>query len=74
MKPDIVFFGEGLPDVFHHTLEQDKLSVSTYVDMHTLCSSVQYLGIRFEAYGSITSRFGNVTLVIVCFIFLFFIN
>ena len=28
MKPDIVFFGEGLPDVFHHTLEQDKLSVS----------------------------------------------
>lgn len=28
MKPDIVFFGEGLPDVFHRTLEQDKLSVS----------------------------------------------
>ena len=27
MKPDIVFFGEGLPDAFHHTLEQDKLSV-----------------------------------------------
>lgn len=30
MKPDIVFFGEGLPDVFHRTLEQDKLSVSIY--------------------------------------------
>ena len=29
MKPDIVFFGEGLPDVFHQTLEQDKLSVSS---------------------------------------------
>lgn len=27
MKPDIVFFGEGLPDEFHHTLEEDKTKV-----------------------------------------------
>ena len=37
MKPDIVFFGEGLPDVFHHTLEQDKLSVSINVLVCTHC-------------------------------------
>lgn len=24
MKPDIVFFGEGLPDVFHDTIERDR--------------------------------------------------
>jgi len=39
MKPDIVFFGEGLPDVFHHTLDQDKLSVCntcTRAHIHTL--------------------------------------
>ena len=28
MKPDIVFFGEGLPDDFHHALEEDKTKVS----------------------------------------------
>ena len=27
MKPDIVFFGEGLPDEFHHALEEDKAQV-----------------------------------------------
>ena len=27
MKPDIVFFGEGLPEEFHHTLEEDKTKV-----------------------------------------------
>ena len=27
MKPDIVFFGEGLPDKFHHALEKDKAKV-----------------------------------------------
>lgn len=27
MKPDIVFFGEGLPDEFHHALEEDKAKV-----------------------------------------------
>ena len=27
MKPDIVFFGEGLPDKFHHALEKDKAEV-----------------------------------------------
>lgn len=37
MKPDIVFFGEGLPDVFHRTLEQDKLTVRHhYVYVHVL--------------------------------------
>lgn len=24
MKPDIVFFGEGLPDNFHKAIEEDK--------------------------------------------------
>lgn len=24
MKPDIVFFGEGLPDSFHKAIEDDK--------------------------------------------------
>lgn len=24
MKPDIVFFGEGLPDVFHESMANDK--------------------------------------------------
>lgn len=24
MKPDIVFFGEGLPDSFHRAIEEDK--------------------------------------------------
>lgn len=24
MKPDIVFFGEGLPDSFHKAIEEDK--------------------------------------------------
>lgn len=24
MKPDIVFFGEGLPDSFHNAIEDDK--------------------------------------------------
>ena len=24
MKPDIIFFGEGLPDEFHKKLEEDK--------------------------------------------------
>ena len=27
MKPDIVFFGEGLPDTFHEQLQQDKTEV-----------------------------------------------
>jgi len=38
MKPDIVFFGEGLPDVFHHTLEQDKLSVSNIIMLLIACT------------------------------------
>lgn len=28
MKPDIVFFGEGLPDEFHLNLDEDKTKVS----------------------------------------------
>jgi NAD-dependent deacetylase sirtuin 1 len=28
MKPDIVFFGEGLPDSFHQQLHEDKTQVS----------------------------------------------
>lgn len=28
MKPDIVFFGESLPDSFHHQLDKDKTQVS----------------------------------------------
>ncbi len=24
MKPEIVFFGEGLPNEFYHSLEEDK--------------------------------------------------
>ena len=31
MKPDIVFFGEGLPDEFHHTLEEDKTKVNKHM-------------------------------------------
>ncbi len=27
MKPDIVFFGEGLPDKFHKQLHEDKPKV-----------------------------------------------
>ena len=27
MKPDIVFFGEGLPKSFHSQLERDKVKV-----------------------------------------------
>lgn len=27
MKPDIVFFGEGLPDAFHEQLQEDKSKV-----------------------------------------------
>ena len=31
MKPDIVFFGEGLPDEFHRKLEEDKAKVRNTV-------------------------------------------
>lgn len=27
MKPDIVFFGEGLPEAFHKQLQEDKTEV-----------------------------------------------
>ena len=30
MKPDIVFFGEGLPDSFHKQLQEDKTKVSMF--------------------------------------------
>ena len=44
MKPDIVFFGEGLPDIFHQTLEQDKLSVSSAcVSLHTLYTYIKVM-------------------------------
>jgi hypothetical protein len=33
MKPDIVFFGEGLPDEFHHALEDDKTEVDLLIVM-----------------------------------------
>ena len=36
MKPDIVFFGEGLPDKFHHALEKDKAEVKSTI---LLCPS-----------------------------------
>ena len=51
MKPDIVFFGEGLPDVFHHTLEQDKLSVSyCYVLVDLPIDRTQWQQMPFEKY------------------------
>ncbi len=31
MKPDIVFFGEGLPDSFHEQLQKDKKKVIEWV-------------------------------------------
>ena len=44
MKPDIVFFGQGLPDSFHQQLEEDKnhgwcFSLSPPPPPHILTSS-----------------------------------
>ena len=44
MKPDIVFFGEGLPDEFHHALEKDKTKVTWLLPVHIPASLVgEYL-------------------------------
>ena len=33
MKPDIVFFGEGLPNEFHHAIEADRLKADLVIVM-----------------------------------------
>ena len=47
MKPDIVFFGEGLPDTFHEHLQNDKTEVkylSIYLSIYvSICLQVDLL-------------------------------
>lgn len=46
MKPDIVFFGEGLPDEFHHTLEEDKTKVRLLIEVSVGSYNYMYLSCR----------------------------
>ena len=43
MKPDIVFFGEGLSDQFHKTISQDKDEVDLLI---VIGSSLKVIYIR----------------------------
>ena len=40
MKPDIVFFGEGLPDTFHQQLQEDKTKVGIVIALSMVCVHV----------------------------------
>jgi NAD-dependent SIR2 family protein deacetylase len=54
MKPDIVFFGEGLPDEFHHALEDDKTEVRSGHITSTLtltCKPCPYAGGSADCHG-----------------------
>ena len=63
MKPDIVFFGEGLPDVFHRTLEQDKLTVRHhYVYAHVLVVTFDKTQSKQLAFAYISIKVYNISI------------